>query len=60
VLERFHHDHHRGDTGLLDCSCNVSDRHVTDGSHRDEEHQIDVQVMEPLHPIGKSLAEPTL
>ena len=46
VFECLHHDRHRGDAGFLDRSCYMSDRHVADRSDGDEDHEVDVLVME--------------
>ena len=49
------------DSGFLDCSCNVPDRHVTDRSHRYEEEHVDARILDLLNPSGDcGLPQPAL
>jgi hypothetical protein len=60
MLERLDHHGHGGDPCLLERSCDVSDRHVTDWSHGNEEHRIYLLILDPLNPRTDLLAETTL
>jgi hypothetical protein len=60
VPEGPNHDGHGGDPFCFHRPSDVSDRHVTDGSDRDQESYICARLTNRLHPLGQYLEKPVL
>ncbi len=55
--ERLHRHDHGGDPRLFQQPRDVSDRHVTDGSDRNQQRRVHVLLPENLDPRGPALGE---